>query len=209
VFTGIIEELGKAAGLDLLADSARLTIHAPLVAAGARPGNSIAVNGVCLTVTATDGDQFTADVIGETLARSTLGALAPGAPVNLERPAPVGGRLDGHIVQGHVDGTGVIRDSRPADRWLVLRISIPGALSRYIAEKGSVAVDGVSLTVSGLSPLGGGEPPGDEHWFEVSLIPETLARTTLGSVATGDLVNIEVDVIAKYVERLLAGGEQR
>jgi riboflavin synthase len=209
VFTGIIEELGKAAELDLLADSARLTIHAPLVAAGARPGNSIAVNGVCLTVTATDGDQFTADVIGETLARSTLGALAPGAPVNLERPAPVGGRLDGHIVQGHVDGTGVIRDSRPADRWHLLRISIPGALSRYIAEKGSVAVDGVSLTVSGLSVLARGEPPGGEHWFEVSLIPETLARTTLGSVATGDLVNIEVDVIAKYVERLLAGGEQR
>lgn len=221
MFTGIIEELGKAAELDLLADSARLTIHAPLVAAEARPGNSIAVNGVCLTVTAADGDQFTADVIGETLARSTLGGLAPGAPVNLERPAPVGGRLDGHIVQGHVDGTGVIRDSRPADRWHVLRISIPAALSRYIAEKGSVAVDGVSLTVSGLSALGTvpsrvddppeplAEPAGGEHWFEVSLIPETLARTTLGSVATGDLVNIEVDVISKYVERLLAGGEHR
>ena len=204
MFTGIIEELGKTAGLDLLAGSARLTIHAPLVAAGARPGNSIAVNGVCLTVTSADGDQFAADVIGETLDRSTLGELAPGAPVNLERPAPVGGRLDGHIVQGHVDATGVISASRPADRWQVLRIAIPGPLSRYIAEKGSVAVDGVSLTVSALSPL-----EGSEQWFEVSLIPETLARTTLGGVGTGDRVNIEVDVIAKYVERLLAGGEQR
>jgi riboflavin synthase len=209
VFTGIVEELGKAAGLDLLADSARLTIHAPLVAAGAAAGCSIAVNGVCLTVTEADGDQFTADVMGETLARSTLGGLAPGAPVNLERPASVGGRLDGHIVQGHVDGTGVVTDSRPADRWRVLRISIPGALSRYVAEKGSVAVDGVSLTVSGLSPLGAAVPADGKHWFEVSLIPETLTRTTLGSVAIGDQVNIEVDVIAKYVERLLAGGEQR
>jgi riboflavin synthase len=206
VFTGIIEELGKAAGLDLLADSARLTIYAPLVADGAIPGSSISVNGVCLTVTAAESDQFTADVMGETLSRSTLGGLAAGAPVNLERPAPVGGRLDGHIVQGHVDGTGVITENRPADRWQVLRISIPAGLSRYIAEKGSVAVDGVSLTVSGLSPLGGA---GGEHWFEVSLIPETLARTTLGVAAVGDKVNIEVDVIAKYVERLLAGSEQR
>jgi riboflavin synthase len=206
VFTGIIEELGKAAGLDQLADSARLTIYAPLVADGAIPGSSISVNGVCLTVTSAESDQFTADVMGETLARSTLGGLAAGAPVNLERAAPVGGRLDGHIVQGHVDGTGVIIESRPADRWHVLRISIPGGLSRYLAEKGSVAVDGVSLTVSGLSPSGG---DGGEHWFEVSLIPETLARTTLGVAALADKVNIEVDVIAKYVERLLAGSEHR
>ena len=173
------------------------------------PGSSIAVSGVCLTVTETDGDQFTADVMGETLARSTLGALSPGGPVNLERPVPAGGRLDGHIVQGHVDGTGVITESRPADRWRVLRISIPAELSRYIAEKGSVAVDGVSLTVSGVSDAavsGAGDAGG---WFEVSLIPETLARTTLGSVAVGDQVNLEVDVIAKYVERLLAGGERR
>ncbi len=211
MFTGIIEELGKAAGLDLLADSAKLTIYAPLVADGVRPGSSMAVNGVCLTVTSAEPDQFTADVMGETLARSTLGGLAAGAPVNLERPAPVGGRLDGHIVQGHVDGTGVITHSIPADRWHVLRISIPAGLSRYIAAKGSVAVDGVSLTVSGLSPLGSGQLGGasGEHWFEVSLIPETLARTTLGAAAVGDKVNIEVDVIAKYVERLLAGSEQR
>jgi riboflavin synthase len=211
VFTGIVEELGKAVGLDLLADSARLTIYAPLVAEGVKPGSSIAVNGVCLTVTDADGDQFTADVMGETLARSTLGGLAAGAPVNLERPTPVGGRLDGHIVQGHVDGTAVITESRPADRWHVLRISIPAGLSRYIAEKGSVAVDGVSLTVSGLGTgtLGAAEPSGGEDWFEVSLIPETLARTTLGVASAGDQVNIEVDVIAKYVERLLAGGEWR
>ncbi|HEX7994415.1 MAG TPA: riboflavin synthase [Streptosporangiaceae bacterium] len=211
MFTGIIEELGKAAGLDLLADSARLTIYAPLVADGVRPGSSIAVNGVCLTVTSAESDQFTADVMGETLARSTLGGLAAGAPVNLERAAPVGGRLDGHIVQGHVDGTGVITRSMPADRWHVLRISIPAGLSRYVAEKGSVAVDGVSLTVSGLSPLASGPLGGasGEQWFEVSLIPETLARTTLGVAAGGDKVNIEVDVIAKYVERLMAGSEQR
>ena len=182
MFTGIVEELGKVAGLDRLAGSARLTIYGPLVAAGAAPGSSIAVNGVCLTVTEADGGQFTADVMGETLARSTLGALSPGAPVNLERPVPAGGRLDGHIVQGHVDGTGVITDIRPADRWRVLRISIPAGLSRYLAEKGSVAVDGVSLTVSGAERTGrrgDAATPGD--WFEVSLIPETLARTTLGS----------------------------
>jgi len=209
VFTGIVEELGKVAGLDRTPGSARITIYGPLVAAAAAPGSSIAVSGVCLTVTETDGGQFTADVMGETLARSTLGALSPGGPVNLERPVPAGGRLDGHMVQGHVDGTSVITESRPADRWHVLRISIPAELSRYIAEKGSVAVDGVSLTVSGVSenPAPGPDDPGS--WFEVSLIPETLARTTLGSVAVGDQVNLEVDVIAKYVERLLAAGERR
>jgi riboflavin synthase len=218
VFTGIVTELGKTTGLDRLADSARLIILAPAVAASATPGSSVAVNGVCLTVTETDGSQFTVDVMGETLARSTIGRLAPGAPVNLEQAAPVGGRLDGHIVQGHVDGTGVVTERRPAERWQVLRISIPAGLSRYLAEKGSVAVDGVSLTVSGLSAPGGdargsdargSDSEKDRHWFEVSLIPETLSRTTLGAVAAGDAVNIEVDVIAKYVERLLAGGAGR
>jgi len=206
VFTGIVTELGKTTELNRLAESATLTIHAPAVATATAPGSSVAVNGVCLTITETEGSQFTADVMGETLARSTLGGLAPGAPVNLEQAASVGGRLDGHIVQGHVDGTGVITESRPADRWHVLRIAIPAGLSRYVAEKGSVAVDGVSLTVSSVSAPGVGDV---EHWFEVSLIPETLARTTLGGVAVGDRVNIEVDVIAKYVERLLAGGERR
>ena len=214
MFTGIVTELGKTTGLDRLADSARLTIYAPAMASAAAPGSSIAVNGVCLTVTQTEGSQFTADVIGETLARSTLGELAPGAKVNLEQAALVGGRLDGHIVQGHVDGTGLITERRPADRWHVLRISIPAGLSRYVAEKGSVAVDGVSLTVSGINgpvadAAGGTDSEKGRPWFEVSLIPETLSRTTLGTVAAGDRVNIEVDVIAKYVERLLAGGEAR
>lgn len=203
MFTGIVEELGKVTGLDLLADSARLTVHGPLVTAAVTPGSSIAVSGVCVTVTSTDDGQFTADVIGETLARTSLGALSAGGPVNLERPVPAGGRLDGHIVQGHVDGTGLIMESRPADRWHILRISAEPELMRYIAKKGSVAVDGVSLTVSEVSPLTG--DAAGQSWFEVSLIPETLARTTLGTSAVGDVVNIEVDVIAKYVERLLAG----
>ncbi len=208
MFTGIIEELGTVAGLERLADSARITIKGPVVAATAADGGSIAVSGVCLTVTAADDGEFTADVMGETLARSSLGALAVGDRVNLERPVPAGGRLDGHIVQGHVDGTGVVAQSRPADRWHVLRIGVPADLARYIAEKGSVAVDGVSLTVSAVSGAGGADSADPGHWFEVSLIPETLARTTLGGVSVGDRVNIEVDVIAKYVERLLAGGDR-
>jgi len=208
MFTGIVAELGKVAGLDRLADSATLTIYAPQVAASAAPGSSIAVNGVCLTVTQAGGGQFTANVIGETLARSSLGRLAAGGPVNLEQAIPAGGRLDGHIVQGHVDGTGVITQSRLADGWHVLRISMPAELARYVAKKGSVAVDGVSLTVSDLSPRTGAKAGDADDWFEVSLIPETLSRTTLGDCAVGDVVNIEVDVIAKYVERLLAGGER-
>jgi len=204
MFTGIVEELGKVTGLDRLADSARLTVHGPLVTTAVSPGSSIAVSGVCVTVTSTKDGQFTADVIGETLARTSLGALTAGGPVNLERPVPAGGRLDGHIVQGHVDGTGVIIECRPADRWHVLRISAEPGLLRYVAKKGSVAVDGVSLTVSEVSPLA--DDAVGESWFEVSLIPETLARTTLGTSSVGDVVNIEVDVIAKYVERLLAGG---
>jgi riboflavin synthase len=197
MFTGIVEELGEVTGLGRLGDSARLTVRGPLVAAAAAPGNSIAVNGVCVTVTNLAEGEFTADVMGETLARTSLGGLAQGSPVNLERPVAAGGRLDGHIVQGHVDGTGVVIESRPADHWHVLRISTVPTLMRYIAKKGSVAVDGVSLTISELSD-------DDGSWFEVSLIPETLARTTLGRSQVGDVVNIEVDVIAKYVERLLA-----
>lgn len=200
VFTGIIEELGAVVALEPLADSARLVIKAPLVTAGAALGGSIAVNGVCLTVTSAEAGQFTADVMGETLARSGLGRLAPGDQVNLERPVAVGDRLDGHIVQGHVDGTGTVSQTSPRDRWQVLRIVVDDGLSRYIAQKGSVAVDGVSLTVSAVGGAG------DASWFEVSLIPETLARTTLGAAMAGGVVNIEVDVIAKYVERLVAGG---
>ena len=204
MFTGIVEELGKVTGLDRLAGAARLAVHGPLVTKAVSAGDSIAVNGVCVTVTSTDDGQFTADVTGETLARTSLGALAAGGPVNLERPVPAGGRLDGHIVQGHVDGTGVIVESRPADCGRVLRINAKPELLRYVAEKCSVAVDGVSLTVSEVSPPTA--EAASDSWFEVTLIPETLVRTTLGTSDAGNVVNIEVDVIAKYVERLLGGG---
>ena len=200
MFTGIVEELGQVVVLERAAEPARLTIAGPGVTADARRGDSIAINGVCLTVTAISGGQFSADVMGETLSRSSLGALAPGTPVNLERPVRPDGRLGGHMVQGHVDGTGVIVSRVPAGGWDVVRVSVPGELSRYVVEKGSVAVDGVSLTVSALSP-----PAAPGAWFEVSLIPETLQRTTLGTKQPGDVVNLEVDMIAKYVERLLAG----
>jgi len=202
VFTGIVEELGEVVALQRGRDSARLTVRGPEVSADASRGDSIAINGVCLTVTLTGGGEFTADVMGETLDRSSLGALVPGGPVNLERPVRADSRLGGHIVQGHVDGTGTIAARSPADGWEVVRISVPAELSRYVIEKGSVAVDGVSLTVSALSPLPA-LPEG--AWLEVSLIPETLARTTLGRKQPGELVNLEVDLIAKYVERLLAG----
>ena len=210
MFTGIVEELGKAAGLDLLADSARLTIHAPLVAAGATAGSSIAVNGVCLTVTAADGDQFTADVMGETLARSTLGGLAPGAPVNLERPAPVGGRLG----RPHRPGPRRRdrRDHREQASGSLARAadldSRAGCLVMSLRRDRSLSTASASRC-PGSARSAARRPADGEHWFEVSLIPETLTRTTLGAVAAGDQVNIEVDVIAKYVERLLAGGEQR
>ena len=205
VFTGIVEELGQVVALEELGDSARLTVRGPLVTAGAAAGDSIAINGVCLTVTgvgraghnSADGT-FSADVMGETLGRSSLGALGPGSAVNLERPMTLGGRLGGHLVQGHVDGTGAITDRRAGDTWDVVRISIPPPLARYVVEKGSIAVDGISLTISAL----GGD------WIEVSLIPETLARTTLGRKQPGDVVNLEVDMIAKYVERLLSGGSR-
>lgn len=202
MFTGIVEELGEVVALQRGRDSARLTVRGPEVSADASRGDSIAINGVCLTVTLTGGGEFTADVMGETLDRSSLGALVPGGPVNLERPVRADSRLGGHIVQGHVDGTGTIAARSPADGWEVVRISVPAELSRYVIEKGSVAVDGVSLTVSALSPLPA-LPEG--AWLEVSLIPETLARTTLGRKQPGELVNLEVDLIAKYVERLLAG----
>jgi riboflavin synthase len=198
VFTGIVEELGEVVGLERHGDLARLAVRGPLVTSDAAHGDSIAISGVCLTVTGLDGPVFTADVMGETLDRSSLGSLPAGALVNLERSVRPDGRLGGHIVQGHVDGTGVVLARRPAADWEVVRISVPEALARYVVEKGSVAVDGISLTVSAL---------GDDEgaWFEVSLIPETLRRTTLGSTQPGEVVNLEVDLIAKYVERLLAG----
>lgn len=199
MFTGIVEELGEVVALENLGDSARLTIRGPLVTSDTRHGDSIAVNGVCLTVVEVTGEHsFTADVMAETLNRSSLAGLATGGRVNLERAAPVDGRLGGHIVQGHVDGTGEVISRTPSPHWEVVRISLPPSLSRYVVEKGSITVDGVSLTVSALGRDRSAE------WFEVSLIPTTLGLTTLGRAAVGTTVNLEVDVIAKYVERLLA-----
>jgi riboflavin synthase len=195
VFTGIVEEVGEVVGKEDLGDFARLAIKGPVVTSDARHGDSIAVNGVCLTVVEVRPDgAFTADVIGETLDRSSLRGAGVGSRVNLERAAAVNSRLGGHIVQGHVDGTGHVVARTPSERWEVVRIALPTALSRYVVEKGSITVDGVSLTVSGL---------GDD-WFEVSLIPTTLDLTTLGRATVGTHVNLEVDVVAKYVERLLA-----
>ena len=199
MFTGIVEELGEVVGIDMTGDSAKIKIRGPLVTADAARGDSIAINGVCLTVTATQDGEFSADVMGETLDHSSLGALGAGSVVNLERPVRSGGRLGGHIVQGHVDGTGTILSRQATGDWEQVRISIPRYLARYVVDKGSVAVDGISLTVSGAGDGAEGA------WFEVSLIPETLARTTLGRKQPGEVVNIEVDLIAKYVERLLAG----
>jgi riboflavin synthase len=194
MFTGIVEELGEVAGLTDLGDSVRLTLRGPTVVDGVRHGDSIAVNGVCLTVVDADEQTFTADVMRETLDRSSLGALTAGAPVNLERPMRLDGRLGGHLVQGHVDGTGVIEERSPSEHWDVVRISLPADLERYVVHKGSITVDGVSLTVAAVAPGS----------FSVSLIPKTLDLTTLGRKQVGDPVNLEVDVVAKYVERLLA-----
>lgn len=195
MFTGIVEELGEVVDLESLGDSARLVIHGPIVTSDAAHGDSIAVNGVCLTVVDVLADgSFSADVMDETLNRSSLRDIGVGARVNLERAASVQSRLGGHIVQGHVDGTGQVVSRTPSEHWTVVRIALPATLSRYVVEKGSITVDGVSLTVSGLGP----------DWFEVSLIPTTLDLTTLGRAAVGAPVNLEVDVIAKYVERLLA-----
>jgi riboflavin synthase len=193
VFTGIVEELGAVVAVQPLADSARLRIRGPLVTSDAVHGASIAVNGVCLTVVEHGGDEFSADVMQETLDRSSLGSLVPGSTVNLERPVTLSARLGGHLVQGHVDGVGTILDRAPSEHWEVVRISLPGGLGRYVVEKGSITVDGVSLTVV----------EADRDWFSVSLIPTTLELTTLGSKGQGDPVNLEVDVVAKYVERML------
>ncbi|WP_144206860.1 riboflavin synthase [Mycobacterium tilburgii] len=202
MFTGIVEELGEVTGRDVLTDAARLTIRGPVVTADAGHGDSIAVNGVCLTVAELFADgQFTADVMAETLDRSNLGGLDVGKRVNLERAAAVNSQLGGHIVQGHVDGTGRVVSRTPSQHWEVVRIEIPSSIARYVVEKGSITVDGISLTVSDL----GAEP---RDWFEVSLIPTTRELTTLGHAPVGTQVNLEVDVIAKYVERLLAARDQ-
>lgn len=200
MFTGIVEEVGTVVALDLAPDGspdgdARMTVRGPLVTSDARHGDSIAVSGVCLTVAELPGDgTFVVDVMPESLRRTALGDLAPGAPVNLERAVRADARLGGHVVQGHVDGVGTVRRRDPGPRWDEVEVALDPALARYVAEKGSVAVAGVSLTVTAV---------GDD-WFGVSLIPTTLAETTLGGAAVGSRVNLEVDVLAKYVERLLA-----
>ena len=202
MFTGIVAELGEVAAVDHHGDAATLTIRGSTE--GVALGESIAVNGVCLTVTGILDGTFTADVMGETLNRSGLGALTPGVPVNLERSVRLADRLGGHLVQGHVDATATMISRTPAEHWDQVRIGLPETISRYLVEKGSIAVDGISLTISALSSPDDQGPPGDqEGWFEVCLIPETLKRTTLGTRKPGDTVNLEVDVIAKYVERLL------
>jgi riboflavin synthase len=199
MFTGIVAELGEIAGIERRGDAARLTIRGDTE--GVTAGESIAVNGVCLTVTGVLDGTFTADVMGETLDRTSLGALTPGAPVNLERSVRLADRLGGHLVQGHVDATGTLISRSPKAHWDQVRISLPAGIARYVVHKGSICVDGVSLTVSALGP--DGHDPQEGTWFEVSLIPETLKRTTLGTRQPGETVNLEVDVIAKYVERLL------
>ena len=193
MFTGLVEERGTVVRIDELSDSVRMTVSGPLVTSDARHGDSIAVNGVCLTVVGQESDSFTADVMRETLTRSSLGALTAGDSVNLERAARLDARIGGHLVQGHVDGTAKVLSISPSDNWTLVRFSLPTELARYVVEKGSITVDGVSLTVV---------EAGDD-FFSVSLIPETLSATTLGSRHVGDLVNLEVDAIAKYVERLM------
>ncbi|MFF7730087.1 riboflavin synthase [Streptomyces sp. NPDC008001] len=193
MFTGIVEELGEVVSVENLGDSSLFRLRGPLVTEGAKHGDSIAVNGVCLTVVETADGEFTADVMAESLKRSGLGALVPGSRVNLERPMALGGRLGGHLVQGHVDGTGTVLERFPGEHWEIVKIGLPGELARYVVDKGSITVDGISLTVV---------EAGDD-FFTVSLIPTTLELTTLGIKQPGDLVNLEVDVLAKYVERLL------
>ncbi|WP_103510313.1 riboflavin synthase [Streptomyces sp. SM13] len=193
MFTGIVEELGEVTAVERLEDASRFRLRGPVVTEGAKHGDSIAVNGVCLTVVDTEDGEFTADVMAETLKRSSLGALTIGSRVNLERPMELGGRLGGHLVQGHVDGTGTIVERTPSEHWEIVKVSLPPELTRYVVEKGSITVDGVSLTVV--------EAAAD--FFTISLIPTTLDLTTLGHKQPGDPVNLEVDVIAKYVERML------
>lgn len=207
MFTGIVEELGRVVRLETVEDSARLTVEAPTVTQDVNLGDSVSVNGCCLTVTAVHGSTFTADLMAETLTRTTLGSQAPGDPVNLERALRASDRLGGHIVQGHVDATAEVLDHHRGEHWDLLRIGLPQEIARYVAVKGSVALDGVSLTVvdvvdaphaPDVAPV-----PGAGASLSVGLIPETLRRTTLGTRRPGERVNLEVDVMAKYAERLL------
>ena len=205
MFTGIVEEIGEVTAVEPSGDGVRVTVRGPKAVADAAHGDSISVSGVCLTVVDQGADWFTADVMKQTLDMSTLAGVASGRPVNLERATAAHGRLGGHIVQGHIDGTGEVREVRPGEQWRVLRISLPAELAPLVVDKGSIAVDGVSLTVSAASPAPStGSAVANQAWFEVSLIPETLAATTLGDRVPGDRVNLETDILARHVQRLLA-----
>ena len=199
MFTGIVETTGSVLAISPGSDSSRITFAAPGVLSDAQIGASIAVNGVCLTVTQFDEDSFTADLMQETLKRSALGALNLGDPVNIERAMPLSGRLGGHIVQGHVDAVATVRSIEPSEDWTLITFDLPQDIARYVVEKGSITVSGVSLTVVKVS-----EPVETQPWFSVSLIPTTLKDTTLGKISVGSEVNLEVDALAKYVERILA-----
>ena len=208
MFTGIVEELGRVVRLETVEDSARLTVEAPTVTQDASLGDSISVNGCCLTVAAMHGSTFTADLMAETLTRTTMGSQAPGDPVNLERALRATDRLGGHIVQGHVDATAEVLDRSHGEHWDLLHVGLPREIARYVAVKGSVALDGVSLTVVDVEDAQHDAPdasptPGAGASLSVGLIPETLRRTTLGRRRPGERVNLEVDVMAKYAERLL------
>ncbi|MFI8631080.1 riboflavin synthase [Microbacterium sp. NPDC077663] len=198
MFTGIIEEQGVITAIEPSGDGVRLTVRAPLAVSDAQRGDSISISGVCLTVTDQTSDGFTADVMKQTLDMSTLGALGVDSRVNVERALAAHTRLGGHIVQGHVDGTGQVLEVRPGAQWRVLRVSLPADLAPLVVDKGSITVQGVSLTVSAVS-----EPDVPSHWFEISLIPETLEVTTLGALSPGDRVNLETDILARHVQRLL------
>jgi riboflavin synthase len=195
MFTGIVEELGRVAAIQALPDNAiRITIEGPTVLSDANLGDSICVNGVCLTVAEQSGDQFTADVMSETINRTTIGDLLAGSQVNLERPVTLATRLGGHLVQGHVDAVGTVSAREHSENWDVVTITPPKELLKYVVQKGSITIDGTSLTVSAVT----------DSTFSVSLIPATLEKTTLGIRQIGDRVNLEVDVLAKYVEKLVA-----
>ncbi|MCU1597565.1 MAG: riboflavin synthase [Glaciihabitans sp.] len=198
MFTGIIEELGEVVAWDTTADAARVTVRAPLAVSDAKHGDSISVSGVCLTVIDQGDDWFTADVMAETIAMSTLAGVRPGTRVNLERAAKVGDRIGGHIVQGHIDGTSAILNIEEGSAWRVVRFALSSELAPLVARKGSIAIDGISLTVSAVG----------DRWFEVSLIPETLEVTTLGAKVVGDDVNLETDILARQVQRMLGSAAE-
>ncbi|OHR22325.1 riboflavin synthase [Corynebacterium sp. HMSC034A01] len=195
MFTGLVEEIGVVEELKLLDDAVRIAVRAPKVTGDAAPGDSIAVDGVCLTVVDNTNGTFTADVMRETLDRSRLGTYEAGSEVNLERALAAGQRMGGHIVQGHVDGVAEVVSRTPSEHWDIVRFTLPHQLGRYVVEKGSIAVNGTSLTVSAVG----------EGYFDVSLIPTTLRETTAGALAPGDPVNLEVDIVAKYVEKMVQG----